>query len=63
MNSGIVLGLVMFWGAFTSRVFEHVAEAAMQGDLDLRIGLALAACLPSWYYSVKVADPRQLVSL
>ena len=53
-NSGVGLGLVMFWGAFTSRLFERAAEAVMAGDAEYRLIAALCACLPSWYYSVKV---------
>uniref|UniRef100_A0A7S0VWV6 Uncharacterized protein n=1 Tax=Hemiselmis tepida TaxID=464990 RepID=A0A7S0VWV6_9CRYP len=53
-NSGVALGMVMFWGVYTARIAEGVAEAVLAGDVEPRAAGALAACLPAWYYSVKV---------
>jgi hypothetical protein len=54
-NSGLAIGVILFFGLFTSRVWEKVAFAIIGGKFRWMVAFSLAASLPSWYYSCKMS--------
>ena len=54
-NAGLALGVIILFAWFTSRVWEKVAHAILSRDVRWIAVFALAANLPSWYYSCKVS--------
>ena len=54
LNAGMALGILMFWVWCTSRLWETVLTAAIDSDIRWPVALALAAGVPSWYYSWKM---------
>ena len=55
LTSAYALGVIMFYGMATSRIFERIFRAFLEKDARGFVALALALDMPAWYYSAKVS--------